>query len=186
MGENLSNNNNDSITKLDSGLKKCGSVVSKITIICCIILITIFVGIGYTSIRKSDDNDIRIVDAIVTSVSNCQTHTTYSRRRSTTTTTTCNLNIKYTVDNKDYSANITTNDNTRTVNEIIKISYNIKTPQTPIYNYVSPKKTGKMLIGIGILFTIFTLLLIVLHKKSDWYKRIMCISGISSIVPDIF
>ena len=158
--------------------------MSIISIICCIIVFIILLIVGITMYKKSStENNMMQTTAIVTNVSNCSSYTQNSRRSSTITTT-CNLSIKYTVNNVDYSANIITNDTYHNVNEQITITYDKNQPQTPIYNYVSPKFVGKILIGISVIFFIGFIIMIVLHSKSDWYKRLMCISGVNNILRD--
>ena len=171
----------DTLGQMDKGLLKCGNFASVIQIVCSVLCIVLFCGLGIFMFRKKDNN--LETQATVTNV-NCRQEVVNNggRRGGTRVETKCMMDVKYNVDGKEYTGKVDTTETTHSKDEIITIKYNPENPVDISYKQLSNKTTGMILLGIGCFIILLLILHIVLLKVSDWYKRLLCISMVGNVV----
>ena len=169
----------DTLGRLDSGLLKCGKFASIIQIVCSVLCIVIFGGLGFFMYQKKD-NSLE-TQATVTNVV-CRQETVTDSKNRRRTETKCTMNVKYTVDGKEYAGIVDTTETTHKINDIITIKYDSTNPSVISYKQLSNKSTGMILLGVASFIVILMIIHILLMKNSDWYKRIMCINMASNVV----
>lgn len=169
----------DTLGKIDKGLIKCGKFASIIQIVCSVLCILIIGGLGFFMYQKKDNN--LETKATVTGVV-CRQEIVNSGRNRTRVQTKCTMNVKYTVDGKEYTGIVDTTETTHKTNDIITIKYDSTNPSVVSYKQLTNKSTGMILLGVASFIVILMIIHIILMKKSDWYKRIMCINMASNVV----
>lgn len=178
----MSPQNNDTLSNIDSGLIQCGTFSGVMKIICCVLFIIIFCGIGIYMFRLPDNNletNATITDA------KCAQEVVNSGK-GTRVQTVCTLSVSYKVDEKDYTGIVTTNEVSHQKGELIKIKYDKSNPVSISYKQISNKTISYILIGVGCLFVIGLIIHIVLLNMSDWYKRLMCVEMVANTVSTAF
>jgi hypothetical protein len=168
----------DTLGKIDKGLIKCGKFASIIQIVCSVLCIVIIGGIGFFIYTRKDNN--LETKATVTDV-NCKQETVlYGKRPSIRTK--CTMNVKYTVDSKDYTGIVETTETKHKTNDVITIKYDSTNPSVISYKQISNKNAGMILLGVASFIVILMIIHIILMNKSDWYKRIMCVNMATNVV----
>jgi len=165
-------------------LSSCGKFAGMSTAIVCIILIVCFCGIGIYFFRKKDKTVYNSVSATIT-LANCSQVVNRNGNR-TTISYNCALQVKYTVDGKEYTASLTSDDTVHNANETITIYYDVSNPNNVVYSYIKNKSMGQIMIGAGACFIVLLIIHLILMKKSEWYNRIHCINTVSSVVGSSF
>jgi hypothetical protein len=166
----------DTFDKVDNMLIECGKVASFIQIACSVICILCLCGFGIFFFRKKN-NRIKTNATILNT--DCRSYSVDTKRTSRMRTD-CILDIEYRVNGVMKQAKISTNDKIHYKGEIIEINYDEKNPLDIAYNQISSKTIGKTLIGLGMCVVILMIIHIILMKKSNWYKRIMCVNLVGS------
>ncbi len=168
----------DTLGKMDKGLLKCGNFASIIQIVCSVLCIILFLGLGFFMYQRKDNR--LETQATVTDV-NCKQETVlYGKRPSIRTR--CIMNVKYNVNDKEYTGIVDTLETTHIKDEIITIKYNPENPDDISYKQLSNKTTGMILLGVGCFIILLLILHIVLLKVSDWYRRLLCVSMVANVV----
>ena len=170
----------DTFSKMDKGLIKCGKFASIIQIVCSVLCILIFGGLGFFIYTRKDNN--LETKAIITNVNCKQEVVNNGGRRGSTIHTKCIIDVKYTVDNKEYTGIVDTTETTHKKDEEITIKYNPKNPSVISYKQITNKTIGMILLGVACFIIILMIIHIILMKNSDWYKRLMCIQMATSAV----
>ena len=175
----MSSQPTDTLGKIDQGLIKCGKFASIIQIVCSVLCILIIGGIGFFMYNKKDNN--LETKATVTEVV-CRQETVRTSRNRTSIQTKCTMNVKYTVDGKDYTGIVETTETTHKTNDVITIKYDSTNPSVISYKQISNKNAGMILLGVASFIVILMIIHIILMNKSDWYKRIMCVNMAANVV----
>ncbi len=171
----------DTLGKIDKGLIKCGKFASIIQIVCSVLCIVIIGGLGFFMYNKKDNN-LETKATVTGVVCRQEVVNNGGRRGGTRIETKCTMNVKYTVDGKDYTGIVDTTETTHKTNDVITIKYDSTNPSVISYKQLSNKSTGMILLGVASFIVILMIIHIVLMKKSDWYKRIMCINMAANVV----
>ncbi len=169
----------DTLGKIDKGLLQCGKFASIMQIVCSVLCIVIIGGIGFFMYNKKDNN--LETKATVTGVV-CKQEMVRNSRNKSSIQTKCTMNVKYTVGGKDYTGIVETTETTHKTNDEITIKYDSNNPAVISYKQLSNKSTGMILLGVACFIIILMIIHIILMKKSDWYKRIMCINMATNVV----
>jgi hypothetical protein len=181
----MSSQSNDTLGNIDKGLLKCGNFASIIQIVCSVLFIIIFGGIGVYMYQKKDNR--LETQATVTNV-NCRQEVVNSggRRGGTRIETKCIMDVKYNVDGKEYTGIVDTSETIHKTNDIITIKYDSTNPNVISYKQLSNRTIGMILMAIGSFIILLLSLHIVLLQVSDWYKRLLCIQMVGSAVSSAF
>jgi hypothetical protein len=131
-------------------------------------------------LSKKDNN--KETKATVISVECRQEVVNTGRRGGTRVETKCIMNVKYNVNNTDYTGIVETTETMHKTNDIITIKYDTTNPAVISYKQISNKNAGMILIGIGSFVVLLLILHIVLLRVSDWYKRLLCLQMAGSVV----
>jgi hypothetical protein len=180
----MSPQNNDTLGQMDKGLLQCGNFASIIQIVCSVLFIIIFGGIGIYMYQKKDNNVE--INARITDVTCAQERINTGKRGGTRLQTTCTLTVSYKVDEKDYSGIVTTTEVLHKKDDLIKIKYDKTNPISISYNQASNKKVGLILMGVGCFIILLMIIHIILLKVSDWYKRLLCVQMVAGTVSSAF
>jgi predicted permease len=162
--------------RVDNMLVQCGTFSGAIQIVCSVIFIIIFCGLGYYFFNKKDTK-VKTQATVVHG--ECKTYSVKSGNSSRMQTD-CVLDIEFKVGDKIIQQKLITNDKMHSKGEIIDIKYDPANPLDVEYNQIESKTLGMILGGIGSLFVICLIIHIVLMRVSDWYKRLMCVNMIGS------
>jgi hypothetical protein len=171
----------DTFGKLDKGLLKCGKFASIIQIVCSVLCIIIFGGFGFFMYLKKDNR--LETKATITNV-NCRQEVVNSggRRGGSRIETKCIMDVKYSVDGKEYTGVVDTTETIHKKDEIITIKYEPTNPTIISYKQITNKSLGMIMLGVASVIILFMIIHIVLVKKSDWYKRIMCLQLAGNVI----
>lgn len=164
------------LTSVDDKLIKCGKLASVIYIVLGIIIAIGFLGFGYYMYNKKDT----MAEVLATVMDVQCTYTYNSKRRKNVAA--CVMLVKYVVNNTEYTSRVQTQEEQHYKDEKITIKYDTNNPRKTSYKTLSNNKTGKYLMIIGSIIALLTGLHAVLMKKSDWYKRLVCVNFVGDVV----
>lgn len=115
-----------------------------------IVVAVVFIAVGSYIVSRKDYAGK--VNGIIQNAS-CQTNTRIVNNKISVSNH-CNLNVKYTVDGKDYNKNFSTSDRLYSQNESIPLRYDPSNPNNADLDTVSSKVLGSVFIVLGILVLI--------------------------------
>jgi hypothetical protein len=171
-------NKPDVLDKADSMLLKCGSFASIIQIVCSVLSILCLCGFGIILFRTKDT---KIKTTATVLHGQCNTYPVRTNSSNyTRMETDCILDIEYKVGDEMKQTKVNTSDKMHSKGEIIEIYYEPSNPESVKYKPLNNKIAGKILMGIGSCIIILMVIHIILMKKSDWYKRLLCFNLIGS------
>ena len=173
-------NKPDAFDKADNMLIKCGGFASIIQIICSVICIICLCGFGIILFTKKNK---RIKTNAIVLERDCNTYPVQTNSRNyTKMKTTCVLDIEYKFGDEMKQAKVTTSDKMHSKGEKIEIHYNPTNPEDVIYKPLNNKTAGVVLLGLGSCVVVLMIIHIILMKKSDWYKRLLCLNLIGDVL----
>ena len=148
-----------------SGTVAVGKINAVISVLFGLIIGTALIIYGY---HESKDPHTQKVTGTITNDPTCT-----SNQNQNMTLYTCNVDITYTVDGKDYSISTQTTGDLYKKGSTISLFYNPSNPQDSVVGTMTPVQVEHVFIGIGITVFLFTIILGVLAWKSEGFTAIL-------------
>ena len=178
------------LSSVGNFLDKCGKILGWGCAIVCVIVIAILIYMAVKTskeVTNAYDNSVSVAATVTQVVNNvCNVSQVTNRKRgmigSRTYTTNniydCNLMVSYTVNNKEFTNSLHTNDVNYKVGDKVNILVKQNDPMTINYSDDINKKNSsyKVYMGTAICLAVLTVIHIVLMKKSETYRGIVCIN----------
>jgi len=175
------------LNSIKTSIDKCGKVVGIVMMVCCVVSSIILFIVGNSAIKESkleQENTQKVLGTVIKVNNQTCTEVIIKQKLNTKVNYDCNLVVKYTFNNKEYTTKIFTTDKLYVENDTIDLLVNNNDP-TKVFYYnqvINTKLSGSGYIIVAIFILVLCLIHTILYYKLEWYRLLICSKGIFSFL----